>query len=288
MSAVRPQVRSRDGRDKARLFRQYRLAPEVRDLRRCDLDPILEADQLEVLESWEADCGYAACLVRPHDSEGAGIFIAAGQSPGRKRFSLAHELGHFHLPSHRNVGAFVEGVGHAFTCADRDLRARASDAARREWEANDFAAELLMPYRLFSRDVERREATFRTVVDLGAPDQYDVSLTAAAWRLVETTREACALVVSVGGQVEWVVRSEAWRYPLVESRRAVPPGSAAAAVSTGESPNSEGEQLDPLVWLASPDGRWVASNDIELFESTHAVPRLKQVLSLIWAVNVGA
>lgn len=272
-----PASQSRDGSLKAMLFRQYRLPAEVRDRRRCDLEPILEEDHLEVCESELTECGYTACLLRMPDG-GGGIMIAAGQDPGRRRFSLAHELGHYHIPKHKDVGLML-------SCADADLRARASDARQLEWEANDFATELLMPRRLFAQDVAGREATFRTVRELAGPEMYDVSLTAAAWRLIQTSREACALVVSTDGQVEWIVRSEAWHYPLAERRRPLPSGSVAAAVARGEAPNPYAESLDPPVWLASSDGRWVAPGGLEMFESTHAVPRLRQVVSLLWVVS---
>ena len=275
----------RDGRDKAHLFRRHRLPPDAQDQRRCDLEPILAEDQIEVCESWVEDCGYAACLVRPQDATRAGIMIAAGQSPGRRRFSLAHELGHFHIPSHRHVGVPIDGIGLAYSCADAALRARERDARRIEWEANDFAAELLMPFRLFSRDVDRREVTFRTVSELAAPDMYDISRTAAAWRVVETTRDACALVVSVEGQIDWIVCSKAWRYPLAERRRPLPPGSAAAAVAAGELSHDGAESVSPEVWLTSTDGRWRVGTGVTLLESTHAVPQLRQVLSLLWVIE---
>jgi hypothetical protein len=167
------------------------------------------------------------------------------------------------------------------------MRARSTDARRLEWEANDFATELLMPFARFAADVDRRDATFRGVAALAAPDMYDVSLTAAAWRLVETTREACALVVSAGGQVEWVVHSRAWRYLLAERRRPVPRGSAAEAVARGEQANPDAEEVDPGVWLAGTDGRASPPPAVTLSESTHAVPRLGQVLSLLWVAEAG-
>lgn len=272
--------RSRDGRQKAQLFRQYRLSADERERRRCDLERILEEDGLEVCESELGDCGYTACLLRM-SGQGGGIVIAQGQDPGRRRFSLAHELGHYHMPRHKDVGV-------ALFCAEADLRARESDARRLEWEANDFATELLMPRRLFAADVGKREASFRTVAALAGPDMYDVSLTAAAWRVTETTREPCALVVSCDGQVEWIVRSDAWRYPLAERRRPLPTGSMAEAVARGEAPSATPETIDPAIWLAGTDGRLRVSAGIEMLESTHAVPRLRQVLSLLWVVDEGA
>lgn len=270
---------NRDGRQKAQLFRQFRLPPEARERRRCDLESILEEDDLEVCESDLEDCPYAACLLRL-PAGGGGIMIAAGQDTGRRRFSLAHELGHYHIPKHKDVGV-------ALYCADADLRARAADARKLEWEANDFATELLMPRRLFAQDVIGREATFRTVAKLADADAYDVSFTAAAWRLVETSRESCALVVSVDGQIEWIVRSDSWRYPLAERRRLLPHGSAGEAVARGETVTPGAESVDPLIWLTSADGRVHAPHGVEVFESTHAIPRLRQVLSLIWVVEDG-
>lgn len=273
----------------AQLFRQYRLSPDERDARRCDLDAILEEDGLEVCDSEVDEDGYTACLIRV-EGGGGGIFLARGQDAGRRRFSLAHELGHYHMPAHQAVGVRLGNVvsASAFSCADADLRVRSTDARKREWEANDFATELLMPQRLFASDVARREITFRTAAELAGPEMYDVSLTAAAWRLVETTREPCALVVSTGGEIDWMVRSRAFRYPLAERRRPLPTGSVAYAISLGEAANPGAESVDPLVWLASSDGRWTAPDGLELMESTRAIPRLRQTLSLLWAIEPDA
>lgn len=265
-------VADRNGRRIAQLFRQHRLA-DVLDARSFDIDAVVAADDIIVAESEFEEDGYAACLIRTSGCN--GIMIAGNQDRGRRRFSLAHELGHFHIPTHAAVGSRL-------VCADAALRTRSSDLARLEWEANDFATELLMPYRLFSRDVERRDASFQSVALLAAPDMYDVSLTAAAWRLVETSREMCALVVIVDGHVSWTVRSPSWRLPLPEVHRRVPAGTMAAAVQSGERPISVAESVDPRAWLASADGRWVAPADLRLLESTHAVPRLTQIISLLW------
>ncbi len=262
----------RKGRRIARLFRQHRL-PDVLDARSFDIDAVVAADDIVISESEFEEDGYAACLIRT--SGCSGIMIAGHQDRGRRRFSLAHELGHFHIPTHVDVGTRL-------LCADAALRTRSMDAARLEWEANDFATELLMPFRLFSRDVERRDASFQSVALLAAPDMYDVSLTAAAWRLVETSREMCALVVSIDGHVAWSVRSPSWRLPLPDVRRPTPVDTLAAAVLRGERPISTPESVDPRAWLSSADGRWVAPTELQLLESTHVVPRLNQIVSLLW------
>jgi hypothetical protein len=264
---------SREGRRIAQLFRQYR---ELGDVRACDLDAILAEDEIEVIPSREADPGYTACLMRaPAGCPGGGIFLAPGQDVGRRRFSLAHELGHFHIPSHAKTGA--DGIGY---CADRDMRARSGDARRQEWEANDFAAELLMPRRLYAADVERLDVSVAAVQRLAAADMYDVSVTAAAWRLIQTTRERCAMVVSRDGAVEWIVRSDALRLPITERRQRLHPDTLAAGAFRGEPSESHPREVPAGAWLDEP-----TPVQGMLLESTHQVPALGQVISLIWLTD---
>ncbi|MFN8185465.1 MAG: ImmA/IrrE family metallo-endopeptidase [Gaiellales bacterium] len=88
-------------------------------------------------------------------------------SPGRRRFTIAHELGHW-------VCQVCEGHSAPVYCRDTDL-AEAADRAL-EREANVFAAELLMP----EPDVRgvRRGAS---VADVAA--RFAVSTEAMHWRL---------------------------------------------------------------------------------------------------------
>jgi hypothetical protein len=87
------------------------------------------------------------------------------ENQGRRRFTLAHELGHW-------ICHCLEGEQEPVYCRARDL---AQDADRaREREANVFAAELLMPETLV-------RAEFKEGVDLA--DRFWVSDEAMAWRL---------------------------------------------------------------------------------------------------------
>src|SRR4051794_25185886 len=104
----------------AKLFRQAR---QLTETRASSLDAILDEDEIDVAESDADDPGYTASLIRFDSDKGGGIMLARGQSPGRRRFSIAHELGHFHLPNHR--AAHVQG-----RCNERDLRTRGHDAER--------------------------------------------------------------------------------------------------------------------------------------------------------------
>lgn len=93
------------------------------------------------------------------------IFLKNGEYPLRSRFTLAHEIGHVVL-GHRNDGVITDFYrgrlnGHSST-AERD--------------ANEFAAELLMPRQLFA-----------DFWNSGVPEEdlsivFGVSVTAAAVR----------------------------------------------------------------------------------------------------------
>lgn len=264
--------RDRDGLRFARLFRQARALPD--EPRACDLRAICEADQIEVITMEHATPGFTACLICPSPDIPCGIALAPGQGPGRRRFSIAHELGHFHMPTHRKRPSRP--------CRDEDMDARAAtDYGRKyEWEANDFAAELLMPKTVFSRDSSGRDPVFREIVELAGADMYDVSRTAAALRYVETTHEACALVCARDGIIEWVSKSQAFGYRIPWKNDPVPPGSISRAVFNGEQPSAEGEAVDPYTWLENKQRRRV-----EFFESTLAILAQSQVLSLLWVID---
>ncbi len=89
----------------------------------------------------------------------------AKESPGRRRFTLAHELGHW-------VCQCLEGRSAPVYCRSEDLAAGTDRQLERE--ANVFAAELLMP-----------EPAVRAAVDGGdlAPERFGVSELALKWRL---------------------------------------------------------------------------------------------------------
>ncbi|MEQ1854895.1 MAG: ImmA/IrrE family metallo-endopeptidase [Longimicrobiales bacterium] len=264
-----PRIQERNGLRIARLFRQARGLTE--DQRTCDLALLRAEDSIDLVVSDLANPGYTACLVRPGPDLPCGIILAQGQSRGRERFSIAHELGHFYMPTHKD-----KPMGW---CGEEDMTARAGSGKQYEWEANDFAAELLMPRRPFQSDAQGRDPIFRDLVELADPGMYDVSVTAAALRYVEVTSEACALVCSRAGAIEWVAKSDAFRYRVPWRGDALPGASVARAVCNGAEPNDGAETLDPYVWLEVEHG-----DSLEVFESTLSIPSQGQVLSLVWVV----
>lgn len=201
--------------------------------------------------------------------EGPGILIRADQEPDRRRFTIAHELGHFALPTH--------GTRGQVSCLVDDFVVAAIDS-RTEREANQFAAELLMPRSHFGAAVRNRDPDFRLVRELADESRFFVSRTAAAVRTVELSRESCILVCSENGRVKWMTRSPNCRALLeVDRGDPVPVDSIASAVFGGEAPNDAAEEVAHGAWFGGVE-------DAEAYESTFAIPSLSQVLSLLWVV----
>lgn len=121
---------------------------------------------------------------------------------GKKRFVIAHELGHFEL--HRTKIPTI-------SCSDVDFH---------EWhkrkpfevEANYFAAELLMPENIFGRRIQGKLLTKDLINSLAK--EFQTSLTASAIRFV-TLRPEYALVCSEDSVIKWfVVNGEEFQYFL--------------------------------------------------------------------------
>lgn len=260
---------SRRGGRGARVAGLYRQARSLGAVRGCPLDKLLETDGVELAESELGDPGYLGALLRPPVVPMPGVILAPGQTPGQKRFSIAHELGHLHIPTHAAV------VG---TCGSEEMSSAA--ASQIELEANEFAAELLMPKDLFRADVGEPPVGFDTLYRLTGP--YGVSATAAARRLVEVTTEACAAVQVERGRIRWVHRSRAWcRRSLslpIWIGDPVSESSLAGAVVRGEDVGDELLEVDPSCWLAR-------TNSHQVLESAHPIPEHEAVVTLIWAIE---
>jgi Zn-dependent peptidase ImmA (M78 family) len=116
-------------------------------------------------------------MLQRTEKAGAAIFVNDKHSDNRKRFTIAHELGHFFLNHTKGIHV------------DKSIIFRNEDSSKAlyntEIEANKFAAELLMPSDLIRDSVNRRSRA--GVYDDDLIDQlaieFSVSATAMSYRL---------------------------------------------------------------------------------------------------------
>jgi hypothetical protein len=121
------------------------------------------------------------------------ITVNSHSTPRRRRFSIAHELGHWHF--HR---------GKCLACRVEDYRPR--EARSPERSADAYAADLLMPSYLF-RPLARQQGkpSFKAVSALA--DLFDTSKTATAIRFVESDHSPALLVCHGPAGRKWFTRA---------------------------------------------------------------------------------
>lgn len=200
--------------------------------------------------------------------EWALIYNAAIPVPGRVRFTVAHELGHYIL--HRQSS-------DSFECSQEDMLRWESKERQVEAEADAFAACLLMPIDDF------RTRIGHDVVDLDllqdCAQRYGVSLTAAVLKWLEFTPQRAVLVVSRDGYILWARSSQsAFRSGAYFKTRGcvvnVPTGSLAASTDTAVT-ERQGIELAAQVWFSREP------KDMSLREMKIVSDRYDQTMSLL-------
>lgn len=167
------------------------------------VDPfkIAEAEDIVVEAKDPEHDGISGCII--FNDDGVGILYATHiRSEGFRRFTVAHELGHY----------FLDGHYEEITKTSRIHLSRAGFTqghSRIEIEADHFAAGLLMPSTLTRNSLLRAPVGLAGVQYLA--NDAETSLTAAAIRTAECAPYPVAIVVSRGNQVAYGFMSESFK-----------------------------------------------------------------------------
>lgn len=142
------------------------------------------------------DGGLQGCDARLVHTPGvipARLRIRIGLSPpGKRRFAIAHELGHLKL---------AHDPGQPCECAEKEFLTWYKNQADKEAEANVFAAELLLPESLFLPRLAKLPPSFEMIETLAG--EFQTTLTATAIRYVQLCEWKCAVVCSSNSRVSW-------------------------------------------------------------------------------------
>lgn len=185
---------------------------------------------------------------------------------GQKRFVIAHELGHVLLhPLVRQIDEVTISQASNWSLNQNP----------EEIEANLFAAEVLMPQRLFVPCIEGKEPGFELVRVLA--EKFSTTLTATAIQFIRYTKEECALIASKDGHRKWFALSEQFSFRLRDEISNHKYTCATELVTSGKSA-IRASDVPAGCWLQnySPDGKEYITEDSiasNIFGST---------LSLLW------
>jgi hypothetical protein len=220
------------------------------------------------LELREVDAdGFDGSLIRAKDLPlGAIVVRQSIRETSRKNFTIAHELGHFLLPGHQEADA---------VCGSNDIGNWGDASKALEREADEFAAELLMPASVVQPIIRSADPSLQTIEKIAR--QCGSSLSAAAWRYCDLTRERCAVVWSMHQRIQWSKRSRYFGFRFKKSAPVQPGTFAFECFDIGKG-LAEPRAVSAKLWIGSKN----LSEGAQIWEQSKSLPRYASVLSLLW------
>jgi len=209
---------------------------------------------------------FDGALIRARDIPCGVILIRKSiREPGRKHFTLAHELGHFLLPSHDHT---------ELACTKSDIGNWGDGSKQTEREADEFAAELLMPAAAVEPIVGSEAPSLQAIEKIAA--RFETSFSAAAWRYCDLAKEPCAIVWSTDGRIDWSKRSHTFDFRL---RKGTPlhKDTFAFRASSARASQKQPQAVRAALWISDAD------EATKLCEQSKALPTYNSVISLLWA-----
>ena len=166
------------------------------------IEPIKIAENLDIVVQAKPDSadGVSGMLLRHGDNFGI-LYASHIKSDGFKSFCIAHELGHYFLDGHIDHVLPEDGL-HV---SNPDFLSKDTY----EQEADNFAAGLLMPGKLFKKELRRFEIGLESIE--GLQKLCKASLTATAIRYAEISSDTVAIIMASNGIVDYCVMSESFK-----------------------------------------------------------------------------
>ena len=213
------------------------------------------ADQLSLIVQEAPLQNLEGCLVT--DGDTGGILLNSTCPQRRKRFTFAHEIGHYILHRARQT---------RFSDQEKELF---SSSTRIEVEASAFASYLLMPPALLPAAFGRDLPNF-AMADAVSAD-FDVSLMAVLKRLVKESNYLTIFICSEGNRVKWPDFSpEVEGYNNVVSQ--FPKDSAAYALFQDQAEDTYTRRMPADAWFDKgrlADGRLSLVEESRRFATGH-------------------
>lgn len=193
------------------------------------------------------------------------------QFTGKKRFTIAHEIGHLEL--HRNVQPLF---------LDNDNTLEYFQKGHQEAEANEFASELLMPAHLFKKECKGKKFSPDLLRSLS--EKFQTSLTSTAYKYFELGDHPICLFYSFNNKVRYWKRPEDYPYFIVDHTKLPPPEDSVAAEFFTKGKIYPKEQSKQQIWKSTwfELKPWENDQDFRFYEFCIVTPLYNTVLSIVW------
>lgn len=173
----------------------------------------------------------------------------------KERFTFSHEIGH--LLIHHSSNVCVADYFNTYKTQNDE-----------EQEANDFAAELLLPQRAMTDILAREDLSFQLLERVAT--LYKTSLSVAAIRLTQIFNDNAVLVWHNGHRITWKIKSSQCYLKISDVI-----SSMALAHKTNKTQWNIKGNIDPNVWTDSELGNWICE------EETHFFSKIKMYLTIL-------
>lgn len=194
---------------------------------------------------------------------------SAIEYPQKRRFVLAHELGHIIMHSNQEA---------SFT--DDDTTLEAYKNGPQEVEANNFASELLMPEDLFKSFCFKKKFTPDLIRSLS--EKFNTSLTSVVYRFIEHGNHPICVFYSKGGKVQYWKKSEDMKVWIPDINKLNVPADSVAneyyKYKRIYKKEESAQEIDKSTWFSL--GKY--DDDSPMYEYCIITPRYNSVLSVIW------
>lgn len=245
------------------------------------VDPFLIAELLDITVQAKPITveGVSGMLVREGDAFGI-LYATHICSEGFKRFSVAHELGHYLLPGHIDH-IFPNGSGF------HESRSGFISADQYEREADLFAASLLMPDSLFRQSMGRMGEGLSAIEKLA--ELCQTSLTSTAIRYIQRTELPEAVILSAKNLVDFCFMSDALKvlgkgkFDFLRKETPLPRNSETLNFNNNPLNVQNSERVTLMVSIQD----WFGGNrDIEAEEQIIGLGGYGKTLTIISVLNI--
>lgn len=185
------------------------------------IEELVVANDIQKVEKLDNAPEFVGMLITDESKSFGRICLGGDMRTTRQRFTIAHEFGHFLLPHHTQMN---------YQCSNKDINQGGQGVtpeAEREWEANRFAAELMLPKQQFVKYLGKVAAPCLSHVQR-LSDTFNMSVEATARRYLNLAGFQCCLVMSKNG----IVTKPPARSPDFTHLLSVSPNQEVPTIST--------------------------------------------------------
>jgi len=197
----------------------------------------------------------------------------------RKRFTAAHEVGHLLMHDKLDLEVHDENSNTLNWFKNAENQAK---KGKQEWEANDFASELLMPEKLFREEASKEAFSPKLVKNLA--NRFKTSITSTIYRILDLDVHPLFIVYIYKGKVKYWKKSNDFWVKVKENTTQTPPDDSVALeyIEDGYnyiySGNDKAQPIYKSTWFELKGDE----EDSPFFEYCVPTKQYKNIVSVVW------